>query len=156
MNMDVTIKTYLDKFCNIPNLHYICKTKTVRITNMKYERKIPIDLTCGVTIYQLMVGGKWKPYLINCINQGLKRPSEFLKVIPGATKRVLAQQLNEMEQMGLVTKKLYPETPPRAEYELTETGTSLIQLIRMMDEWDLKHSCLFNEKGQYIGKGIHA
>lgn len=50
---------------------------------MKYERKIPIDLDCGVTIYQIMVGGKWKPYLINCMNRGLRRPSEFLRVIPG-------------------------------------------------------------------------
>lgn len=123
------------------------------IVNMKYERKIPIDLECGVTIYQLMVGGKWKPYLVNCINTGLRRPSEFLRVIPGATKRVLAQQLNEMEQMGLVTKRLYPETPPRAEYELTATGQSLIPIIRMMDEWGLKHSCLFNEMGRYVGGG---
>ncbi len=119
---------------------------------MKYERKIPIDLDCGVTIYQIMVGGKWKPYLINCMNRGLKRPSELLRAIHGATKRVLAQQLNEMEQMGLVTKRLYPEMPPRAEYELTETGRSLIPIIRLMDEWGLKHSCLFNEKGQYVGQ----
>lgn len=119
---------------------------------MKYERKIPIDLDCGVTIYQLMVGGKWKPYLINCMNRGLHRPSEFLRVIPGSTKRVLAQQLAEMERMGLVTKTLYAETPPRAEYELTETGRSLISVIRMMDEWGLSHSQLFNEMGQYIGE----
>lgn len=119
---------------------------------MKYERKIPIDLDCGVTIYQLMVGGKWKPYLINCMNRGFRRPSEFLRIIPGATKRVLAQQLNEMEEMGLVTKTLYAENPPRAEYELTETGISLLPVIRMMDEWGLKHSHLFNEMGQYIGK----
>lgn len=41
---------------------------------MKYERKIPIDLRCGVTIYELMAGGKWKPYLINCMNRGVGRP----------------------------------------------------------------------------------
>lgn len=71
---------------------------------MKYERKIPIDLDCGVTIYQIMVGSKWKPYLINCMNRGLKRLSELLRAIHGATKRVLAQQLNEMEQMGWLPK----------------------------------------------------
>lgn len=116
---------------------------------MKYERKIPIDLDCGVTIYQMMVGGKWKPYLINCINRGLHRPSEFLQVIPGATKRVLAQQLSEMEKMGIVSKTVYPETPPRTEYELTETGVSLVPVIRVMDEWGLKHAYLFDEMGNY-------
>lgn len=68
---------------------------------MNYKRKIPIDLTCGVTIYDLMAIGKWKPYLINCMNRGIKRPSEFQRIIPGATKRVLQQHLNEMERIGV-------------------------------------------------------
>ena len=119
---------------------------------MKYIRKIPVDLECGVSIYQIMAGGKWKPYLINCMNRGLRRPSELLRAIPGISKRVLMQQLREMEQMGLLSKRLYPETPPRAEYELTGTGISLIPLIRMMDEWGLKHSGLFDAKGNYVGK----
>ena len=118
---------------------------------MKYERKIPIDLDCGVTIYQIMVGGKWKPYLINCINRGLRRPSEFQRVIPGATKRVLSQQLSEMEKMGLVAKTIYSEIPQRVEYALTPTGASLVPIIRMMDEWGLRHSNLFDEMGQYKG-----
>ena len=118
---------------------------------MKYEKKIPIDRECGVVIYQLMAGGKWKPDLINCMSRGIHRPSEFLRAIPGATKRVLAQQLKEMEQMGLVNKTLYAETPPRAEYELTEAGVSLIPIIRMMDEWGLRHNHLFDGMGQYIG-----
>ncbi len=116
---------------------------------MKYERKIPIDLGCGVNIYQIMAGGKWKPYLINCMNRGLRRPSQFLRVIPGATKRVLAQQLSEMERMGIVLKTVYPETPPHTEYELSEIGLSIIPIIKMMDEWGLKHNGLFDEMGKY-------
>lgn len=115
---------------------------------MKYERKIPIDLECGVTIYDLMVGGKWKPYLINCMNRGIKRPSEFQRIIPGATKRVLRQQLNEMERMGLVTKEVFAEVPLRTEYTLTERGRSLLPIIRQMDEWGLAHAHLFDEMGQ--------
>ena len=116
---------------------------------MKYERKIPIDLDCGVTIYQMMVGGKWKAYLINCMNRGLLRPSEFLRVISGATKRVLAQQLSEMEFMGIISKTVYHETPPRTEYRLTDTGLSLIPIIRMMDKWGLEHSYFFDEMGNF-------
>lgn len=58
---------------------------------MRYERKIPIDLECGVTIYDIMAGSKWKPNLINGMNRGVRRPSEFQCFIPGATKRVLQQ-----------------------------------------------------------------
>lgn len=115
---------------------------------MSYERKIPIDLECGVTVYDLVVGGKWKPYLINCMNRGVRRPSEFQRIIPGATKRVLQQQLNEMERMGLVEKKIFAELPPRVEYSLTARGESLIPIIRKMDEWGLRHAHLFDEMGQ--------
>lgn len=115
---------------------------------MAYERKIPIDLDCGVTIYQIMVGGKWKPYLINCMNRGFCRPVEFQKIIPGATKRVLAQQLMEMERMGLVSKTVYAEVPLKTEYRLTALGKSAIPIIRAMDKWGLEHSKQFNELGQ--------
>ena len=115
---------------------------------MSYERKIPIDLESGVTVYDLIVGGKWKPYLINCMNRGVRRPSEFQRIIPGATKRVLQQQLNEMERMGLVEKKIFAEVPPRVEYSLTARGESLIPIIRQMDEWGLSHAHLFDEMGQ--------
>lgn len=110
--------------------------------------KIPIDLECGVTIYDIMVGGKWKPYLINCMNRGIKRPSEFQRIIPGATKRVLQQQLNEMERMGIVSKEVFAEIPIRVEYTLTDRGCSLIPIIKMIDEWGLSHAHLFDEMGQ--------
>lgn len=115
---------------------------------MKYERKIPIDLECGVTIYDIMVGGKWKPYLINCMNNGYRRPAEFHRIITGASKRVLQQQLNEMERMGLVTKEIFAEIPVRVEYSLTERGRSLVSIIRQMDKWGLEHAHLFNDRGQ--------
>lgn len=115
---------------------------------MKYERKIPIDLECGVTVYDLMAGGKWKPYLLNCMNRGIRRPSEFRRVIPGASKRVLQEQLNEMERMGLVTKEVFAEIPARVEYSLTERGRSLLPIIRAMDAWGLAHAHLFTEMGQ--------
>lgn len=114
---------------------------------MRYKRKIPIDLECGVTIYDIMAGGKWKPYLINCMSHGAKRPTEFKHIIPGATKRVLQQQLNEMEQTGLVRKEVFAEVPLRVEYSLTDRGRSLLPLIRLMDEWGLKHAHLFDEMG---------
>lgn len=109
-----------------------------------------MDLECGVTVYEMMVGGKWKPYLINCINRGVRRPADLRRVITGATKRVLQQQLNEMERMGLVGKTVYAEVPIRVEYSLTERGESLVPIIKMMDTWGLRHSSLFDRFGNFV------
>ncbi len=52
-----------------------------------HKRKIPpIDLECGVTIIQYLTGGKWKPYLINCITKGHHRPMDFRRIIAGRQK----------------------------------------------------------------------
>lgn len=114
---------------------------------MKYERKIPVDLTCGVTVYDIMAGGKWKPYLINCINRGVRRPVEFHRTIPGATRCVLRQ----MEEMGLREKKTFAEIPLRVEYTFTPRGESLTPIIRMMDSRGLRHSDLLDDFGNFIG-----
>ena len=113
-----------------------------------YERKIPpIDLNCGVTITQFLIGGKWKPYLINCMTKGYHRPMDFRRVIVGATKRVLTQQQNELESMGIVRKVVYDVVPMKVEYFLTELGESLVPIIRAMDEWGEQHKDLFDENG---------
>ncbi|KRB55501.1 helix-turn-helix domain-containing protein [Flavobacterium sp. Root186] len=104
-----------------------------------YERKIPINTTCGVEVAQLVIGGKWKSWLIRAINTGSHRPVDIQRAIPTATKRVLTQQLNELEEYGAVYKIVYAEVPMRVEYFLTELGESLIPLIKIMDDWGLKN-----------------
>lgn len=113
-----------------------------------YEHKIPpIDLDCGVTMTLHVIGGKWKPYLINCITKGFHQPKEFQKTIVGATKRVLVKQLGELETAGVVRKVTYDTVPMKTEYFLTELGESLVPIIRMIDRWGLEHKELFNEMG---------
>ena len=113
-----------------------------------YEHKIPpIDLDCGVTMTLHVIGGKWKPYLINCITKGFHQPKEFQKIITGATKRVLVKQLGELEIAGVVRKVTYDTVPMKTEYFLTELGESLVPIIRMIDKWGLEHKALFNEMG---------
>ena len=64
-----------------------------------------------------------------------------------ATKRVLTQQLNELESMGIVRKVVYDVVPMKVEYFLTEPGESLVPIIRAMDEWGERHKALFDENG---------
>ena len=86
-----------------------------------YERKITINLDCGIEITMNVIGGKWKPWLINRIREAHHRPMDLQHAIPITTKRVLTQQLNELKNIGL-----FP-------------------IIDAMNEWGNNHRNLFEE-----------
>lgn len=93
-----------------------------------------------MTVFQEVVGAKRKPYLISCLTGGgIRRPSEFRKAIAGADRRVLAKQLRELEQTGIIRKKVYPVIPQKTEYFLTDLGESVVPVIRAMDDWGNAH-----------------
>ena len=73
--------------------------------------------------------------MLKAISIGIKRPSEMLRAIPDVTKRVLNVQLKELEQHGIITKKIYHELPLKVEYSLTELGDSLMPIINAMNQW---------------------
>lgn len=100
-----------------------------------YVKKLPEQLDYGVNVTIKVLGGKWKACLLDCINDGIRRPSDLHRNIPGSTLRVLNQQLKELEELNVIYKKVYPEVPPKVEYYLTEWGISLIPVIQQMDNW---------------------
>ena len=103
------------------------------------ERKIPKDLDCGMGMIMEIIGGKSNPCLIYNIWKGHKRPSELQRLNPKATRRVLYQQLQELEEHGIIRRVVYPELPPKVEYFLTELGLSLLPVISVMDEWGTQY-----------------
>lgn len=66
---------------------------------------------------------------------GTKRFGELKKSIGTVSQKVLTAQLRDMERNGLVTRKVYPEVPPRVEYSLTELGRSLKPILDAMWDW---------------------
>lgn len=119
-----------------------------------YRHKIPsIDPDCGVTITLHAMGGKWKPYLINCMTRGYHRPVEFQRIIKGATRRVLVQQLGELEDKGIVYRVVHDVVPMKTEYFLTELGESLVPIIRMLDAWGDEHRDRFDAMGNFVAAG---
>jgi DNA-binding HxlR family transcriptional regulator len=104
-----------------------------------YARKILPSLTCGLDLIGEVLYGKWKIRLLWFIHEGHKRPSELQRKIPDASRRVLNIQLNELEQHGLVERKIYPVVPPKVEYSLTEFGETLIPVISALGNWGDKH-----------------
>lgn len=90
---------------------------------------------CPLEIAVNCISGKWKIPIVWQINDGKKRPSEFLRGIAKVDRRVLNQQLNEMVEDGILIKHSFNELPPRVEYTLTETGKQLVEILWKLNDW---------------------
>ncbi len=104
-----------------------------------YERKTPLDLSCGIRITMCVIAAKWKPCLLDLLRDGAKRPNEIHKSIPEATPRVLNQQLKELEEHGVIGKVIYPELPPRSEYFLTDVCKDILPILDVIEDWGEAH-----------------
>ena len=90
---------------------------------------------CPVELTLLLISNKWKILIIRDLLDGTKRFSELKKSINNISQKVLTSNLREMEENELLTRKVYPEVPPRVEYTLTNIGYSLKTLLDDMDKW---------------------
>ncbi|MGH1336195.1 MAG: winged helix-turn-helix transcriptional regulator [Aureispira sp.] len=91
---------------------------------------------CPITIFMTEIGGKWKPVIIwLLLLQEKKRFNELNRAIEGISQKVLAQQLKDLEHLGLILRTSYPEIPPRVEYTLTHKGKSLQPLLTEIMQW---------------------
>jgi DNA-binding HxlR family transcriptional regulator len=101
------------------------------------DKKLIFDEnTCPVTATMKVLGGKWKPILINAIYYTAPaRFGELKRSVVGITQSMLTAQLRELEDDGIIKRKIYAEIPPRVEYTLTEFGLSLSPIILSMAEW---------------------
>lgn len=96
---------------------------------------------CPITLAMTKIGGKWKPIIIYVLSSGKLRFGKINFFISGISRKVLTQQLRELEEDGILTRTVYAETPPRVEYELTEMGMELLPIYQKMAEWSFKHLC---------------
>ena len=100
-----------------------------------YNKKIPIDINCGFRIAIEVMGGKWKPYIIYELLDGPRRPSELQRRMPEASERVLAQQLKELVEYGVIQKQVIDPVCRHSEYSLTDLGRTLIPIIEQLRNW---------------------
>lgn len=100
-----------------------------------YKRKTEEDLDCGLYVTMKVLGGKWKPCIIDSIAKGAHRPSEIHRLITATTPRVLDMQLRDLLDYGIVTREHKGTYPLYAEYHLTTFGKSLLPLLKQMAAW---------------------
>ncbi|WP_152397638.1 winged helix-turn-helix transcriptional regulator [Paenibacillus cellulositrophicus] len=86
-----------------------------------------------------VAGGKWKSVILYELTTGKKRMGELKRLIPDITQKVLTQQLRELERDGIVNRIVYHEIPPKVEYELSEYGLSLKEILESLCLWGEKH-----------------
>lgn len=99
-----------------------------------------LHLECSsVKVTLDVIGGKWKPLILFLLREDKRRFNELSKSIAGITQKMLTQQLRDLEQDGLITRKVYPVVPPKVEYSLTQYGKSLQPLLLSMEDWGRKH-----------------
>ena len=100
------------------------------------EKNLP---ACPVETTLMLISDRWKVLIIRDLLDGTKRFREIKKSIGNVSQKVLTANLRSMEDSGLLTRKVYPEVPPRVEYTLTETGYSLKPILDAIVEWGTEY-----------------
>ena len=114
-------------------LFYYCKYLLDTMeANMNEINELP---ACPVETTLSLIGDKWKVLILRDLITGTKRFGELKKSIGTVSQKVLTAQLRNMEENGLVHRKVYAEVPPRVEYSLTELGQSLKPILDAMQNW---------------------
>lgn len=90
---------------------------------------------CAVEATLSVVGGVWKPVLLFHLLDGKLRFNALCRLTPSATARMITLQLRELEADGVVLRTVYPQVPPKVEYELTDLGRSLAPVLLSMRDW---------------------
>lgn len=95
---------------------------------------------CRVEDALSVINGKWKPaLLLTLISKGPRRYGELKRLLPGITPKVLASQLKELEEEGLICREEYPEVPPKVVYSITDYGMTLEPILTSLHAWGIRH-----------------
>ncbi|AUV01048.1 helix-turn-helix domain-containing protein [Phytobacter ursingii] len=96
----------------------------------------PESAASGVEQVLRLLEGRWKLIILFHLFDGkVQRYSDFEKLIPGISQKMLAQQLRQLEADGIVSRTVYPQVPPKVEYRLTEWGQALCPALDAMLKW---------------------
>jgi DNA-binding HxlR family transcriptional regulator len=93
------------------------------------------EYTCSMEAALSVISGKWKLKILNQLLNGPMRYSEINRKVNGITEKMLSQQLRELEEDNIITRKVYPEVPPRVEYSFTDMGKELVDIFYALEKW---------------------
>jgi len=92
--------------------------------------------SCHITNVMKILGGKWKLPILHRLMDGKMRFSALSELIPSLSRKVLSDQLKQLEKDGLVIRKKYSQIPPKVEYSLTNQAIKLKPIIEFLSVWN--------------------
>jgi DNA-binding HxlR family transcriptional regulator len=110
---------------------------------MKKSTTLP---DCPVEVTLQLMGDRWKVLIIRELLTGTKRFGELKRGVTGVSQKVLTQHLRQMEERGLLERKIYPQIPPRVEYTLTPMGRELKSILDQMHKCGEKYRQVIGSK----------
>ncbi|ELT48513.1 winged helix-turn-helix transcriptional regulator [Brucella sp. ZJ1_1] len=90
---------------------------------------------CAVEAAISLIDGKWKSVVLFHLMGGTLRFNELRRQIPSVTQRMLTNQLRELEEDGLIERKVYAQVPPKVEYSLSPLGRSIEPILLALKKW---------------------
>ncbi len=99
---------------------------------------------CGMELTMDIIGGKWKGVILWNLRNKTLRFSQLKRKLNGVTQKMLTQQLRELEEDGLINRKVFPQVPPKVEYSLTEYGKTIVPVLYSIYQWGIKYSMQFD------------
>ena len=94
---------------------------------------------CPITYAMKVIGGKWKPIIFMRLSHGVNRFGILSRSIDGISKNMLTRELRELESHKIISRKIFPEIPPRVEYSITKKGKTLLPVFEKLGEWGKKN-----------------
>ncbi len=113
---------------------------TVSLEALRSERPDVFTAACPTRTVLDHVMSKWGVLVLLALGAGTFRWSELRRAVDGISEKMLAATLRTLEGDGLVTRRAYPEIPPKVEYSLTPLGENLSQLLAHLREWSEEHA----------------
>ncbi|MBB6673803.1 winged helix-turn-helix transcriptional regulator [Cohnella nanjingensis] len=96
-------------------------------------------LVCPVETTLSVVGGKWKAIILWRLVSGTKRFNELQRSISQITRKMLTEQLRELERDNLIIRTVYQQVPPKVEYTLSDYGRTFLPVMQAMAQWGFVH-----------------
>lgn len=94
---------------------------------------------CPVEYTASLIANKWKIIILRELLGGTQRYNELTRNVVGISSKVLTENLRELEKDGIISRKIYPEVPPKVEYSLTKKGNDLKDVIEAMKAFGQKY-----------------
>ena len=111
---------------------------------------------CHFELTLQLIGGKWKLLVIYFLSlQKVIRFGQLRRTLPEISERMLVRQLRELEDAGLVSRKVYGTVPPRVDYALTQLGESLVPIMESLKAWGNMYE-LSRTQSKKSGDASHA